>query len=412
MAGLVDFSIDAASNDSIAPPIYWAEGQPAATVNNSAREMMAALAKWHADNTGALVARRGASDVYAVATNQVLSVNSAAAAHTLSFTVDAANQGPASLAPDGQPARPLFRPFGRQLGPGDLAPDIVFTAHYRPSSGAYFIVAPFIERPGVFKPQGDVTPDAGWVPMDGRLLSRTAYAALFAQVGTTFGPGDGATTFNAPNANGKTLFGPGGTLGGVGSTGGSETVTLALSQVPAHTHGGSTNAAGGHDHGGAVGAAGSHSHGGTTGAAGGHNHTGTTGGAGGHGHTGTTSIAGNHAHAIQFTQASTYQAGGGGAATAIGAIYPTGTPNAGGQTDGNGAHQHTLNVDPVADHQHGFTTGAVADHAHAIAADGNHQHAISAAPDHAHALTTNSAGGDGAHSNMPPGLVAFYVVKA
>jgi microcystin-dependent protein len=38
-----------------------------------------------------------------------------------------------------------------------------------------------------------------WMITDGRAISRTVYAAYFALVGTTFGPGNGSTTFNIPN---------------------------------------------------------------------------------------------------------------------------------------------------------------------------------------------------------------------
>lgn len=45
-----------------------------------------------------------------------------------------------------------------------------------------------------------------WLLCDGRAVSRTTYAALFAVVGTAFGVGDGATTFNLPDCQGRTLF--------------------------------------------------------------------------------------------------------------------------------------------------------------------------------------------------------------
>jgi hypothetical protein len=42
---------------------------------------------------------------------------------------------------------------------------------------------------------------AEWLLCDDSAVSRTEYAGLFAAIGTTFGPGDGTTTFNLPNAN-------------------------------------------------------------------------------------------------------------------------------------------------------------------------------------------------------------------
>ena len=47
----------------------------------------------------------------------------------------------------------------------------------------------------------------GWLKCDGAAISRTAYAALFAAIGTTWGAGDGATTFNVPDFRGYFLRG-------------------------------------------------------------------------------------------------------------------------------------------------------------------------------------------------------------
>ncbi|WP_313739414.1 phage tail protein [Pseudomonas sp.] len=47
------------------------------------------------------------------------------------------------------------------------------------------------------------TPPPGWLKRNGAAVSRTTYAALFARIGTTFGAGDGSTTFNLPDARGS-----------------------------------------------------------------------------------------------------------------------------------------------------------------------------------------------------------------
>lgn len=51
------------------------------------------------------------------------------------------------------------------------------------------------------------TAPAGWLKANGAAVSRTAYAALFAAIGTTYGVGDGSTTFNLPDARGEFLRG-------------------------------------------------------------------------------------------------------------------------------------------------------------------------------------------------------------
>lgn len=48
-----------------------------------------------------------------------------------------------------------------------------------------------------------VSPPAGWLKANGAAVSRATYAALFAAIGTTFGAGDGATTFNLPDIRGE-----------------------------------------------------------------------------------------------------------------------------------------------------------------------------------------------------------------
>jgi len=50
---------------------------------------------------------------------------------------------------------------------------------------------------------GSVTPPSGWVVCNGAAISRTTQAALFAVIGTSFGVGDGSTTFNVPNMTGR-----------------------------------------------------------------------------------------------------------------------------------------------------------------------------------------------------------------
>ena len=53
------------------------------------------------------------------------------------------------------------------------------------------------------------TPDDGWLLCDGSAISRTVYSALFTRLGTTFGAGDGSTTFNVPDYRGRAIYGKG-----------------------------------------------------------------------------------------------------------------------------------------------------------------------------------------------------------
>jgi microcystin-dependent protein len=92
----------------------------------------------------------------------------------------------------------------------------------------------------------------GWLLCYGQAVSRTTYASLFTAISTTYGTGDGSTTFNLPDCRGRVAAGKddmGGSsanrltdqTGGLngdtlGATGGSETHTLTTAQMPAHTH--------------------------------------------------------------------------------------------------------------------------------------------------------------------------------
>ena len=105
---------------------------------------------------------------------------------------------------------------------------------------------------GVLFPFGGTTAPNGFLMCYGQAVSRTTYAALFATIGTTFGAGDGSTTFNVPDCRGRTIAGVdnmGGTAasrrtsGGsgvdgatLGAVGGAETHTLTTAQIPAHSH--------------------------------------------------------------------------------------------------------------------------------------------------------------------------------
>lgn len=107
-------------------------------------------------------------------------------------------------------------------------------------------------------PAGSVIPFAGssapanWLLCAGQAVSRTDYGALFAVIGTTYGSGDGSTTFNVPDLRGRVVAGidnMGGSAasrltsttitGGAdaaGEVGGAQTHALSLSEMPSHAH--------------------------------------------------------------------------------------------------------------------------------------------------------------------------------
>ncbi len=113
-----------------------------------------------------------------------------------------------------------------------------------------FPLATTVDPSGTIKLYAGGTAPTGYLICDGTAVSRTTYADLFAVLSTTYGSGDGSTTFNVPDFRRRVPVGAGGTgtatLGNArGNTGGAETHTLTEAEMPAHTHNYGTSGSGG-----------------------------------------------------------------------------------------------------------------------------------------------------------------------
>jgi microcystin-dependent protein len=158
---------------------------------------------------------------------------------------------------DGLGAKPLRSAPATELLAGMLVAGTPYAATYYNVSGEWILRgltgAPGIPL-GVALPYFGVTaPASAFALPFGQAISRTTYVNLFNLVATTYGAGDGATTFNLPDLRGYLLAGKD-DMGGaaasritagaagidgtvLGAAGGAQTVTLITAQMPAHGHG-------------------------------------------------------------------------------------------------------------------------------------------------------------------------------
>ena len=142
-----------------------------------------------------------------------------------------------------------------------LATDAVITAKIQ--DGAVTSAKLDAGAVSVLMPTGSIMSFAGasaptgYLLCDGAAISRSTYSTLFGLLATTYGSGDGSSTFNIPDLRGRVIAGQDdmggssanrltGLTGGVdgdvlGGSGGAETHTLSTAEMPAHTHGGLTN---------------------------------------------------------------------------------------------------------------------------------------------------------------------------
>lgn len=198
------------------------------------------------------------------------------------------------------------------------------------------------------------TAPTGWLKCNGAAVSRTTYADLFTAISTTYGVGDGSTTFNLPDLRGEFIRGWADDRAvDTGRVFGSAQSDANL----AHTHTASSDSTGSHTH------------------------TGTTASDGSHTHSGSTSSDGAHSHTVSSTNGDPA-----GVATRVKGSDQVAATDIG--TSSAGTHSHSLSINSGGAHTHTFTT----------AAGGTHSHVI----------TVNSSGGT---ESRPRNIALLYCIK-
>lgn len=246
----------AASNANADSTVNWAEGQSPSSVNDSGRAMMAAAAKYRDDISGA-IATGGTASAYTLSTYQTFASLTNLDGNLVAFTPHATNEASPTLNVDSLGAKALRSSTGEALPAGTLIEGTPYQALYS-NSDSEFILLGFYGNPynvpiaSGMDWWGTTVPNSNFVFPYGQAISRTTYATCFDRMGTTYGVGDGTTTFNLPDVRGRVTAKKddmGGTSanrltnqsGGVngdtlGGTGGLETHTLTEAQMPVHNH--------------------------------------------------------------------------------------------------------------------------------------------------------------------------------
>jgi microcystin-dependent protein len=246
-------SADATADSSI----NWAEGQAPSSVNDSARAMMAATAKYRDDIAGAIVTS-GTSTAYAVLSYQGFDTLAHLNGQMIAFTPHVTNAATVTLNVDVLGAKPLRTAPDAELAAGVIVQGTPYTALYNDNDGAFYLQGVFgnpysIPIAGGLDYWGSTAPNSSFAFPVGQAISRATYSALFALVGTAYGSGDGTTTFNLPDKRGRvsaaidptgsvinstTTLPNGATLG---ARGGEQIHTLVLGEIPQHSHANSLN---------------------------------------------------------------------------------------------------------------------------------------------------------------------------
>lgn len=243
------WSQTASTNAGADPTINWAEGMSPSSINDSARAMMAALARWRDDISGANITG-GSATAYTLTSNEG-GMGSPLNGQMIAFTPHVSNAGGPTLAIDGGTGHPIVISDGVQVPSGTLVAFTPYRARYNSGATAWYLEAVYgnpynVALGGYLLSSTASPPNSSFVDTNGGCISRSTYSAYFALVGETYGACNGTTTFAVPDTRGRVLAnldggtgrltnsvnGCGTTFNSLGVTCGNQSQTLDVTQIP------------------------------------------------------------------------------------------------------------------------------------------------------------------------------------
>lgn len=256
MAGVAWWSQTAATNASADPTVNFSEGQTPSSLNDSSRAAMASIKKW-ADDIGGSIATGGSGTAFTVASYQSFDNLARLANQLIAFTPHTTNTGTCTLNVDGLGAKPLRSAPSVELPAGTIIQGTPYVALYNNSDAVFYLHGFYgnaytVPIGAMVDFTGSTAPNSSFVLPYGQAISRSTYSVYFGMVSTTYGTGDGSTTFNIPDLRGRVIAGKddmggsaasrltstyfGTSAAALGAVGGSESHTLVSGEMPSHTH--------------------------------------------------------------------------------------------------------------------------------------------------------------------------------
>jgi microcystin-dependent protein len=240
-----------ATNEITLTTVEEAKGTFGAGTKEVMATPLASTSMFREDIAGAIVTG-GTSSAYTVASYRKYASLAELDGNIVAFTPHATNAQGATVAIDGLAAKPIRLSPGVNVESGVLIAGTPYLGLYNHSDGAFYLHGTGGNAYGIplgagMDYWGAAAPSSAFAFPIGQQISRTTYARLFALFGTTYGVGDGSTTFNLPDRRGRasaqldptTLVINSATMtpdgAALGAKGGSQLSQLSTANLPAYT---------------------------------------------------------------------------------------------------------------------------------------------------------------------------------